>query len=227
MSDIAIFYHVGQIWNWQEVYQEQIDRLTASGILDICKHFHIGINGTEPLPFVPENAHVSYNNNHVLEADTLTSLWQFAQDNPDCNVLYLHTKGVTHVGTHFEHVTREWRQYLEYFCIDKWHTCVDTLKTYDTCGVLLRDSAAYNIDSDNPFIIPATFYDGNFWWANTSYIATLDPTYMYVDDMPWLRGKSELWIGTGNPRAACLHSIECHNPYDVGTYSKEKYGEVL
>jgi hypothetical protein len=71
MSNIAIFYHVGQIGNWQEVYLEQMNRLATSGILNDCKHFHIGINGTEPLPFVPENAHIQYNNDHVLEANTL------------------------------------------------------------------------------------------------------------------------------------------------------------
>ena len=223
MSDIAIFYHVGQIGNWQEVYQEQIDRLTASGILDTCKYFHIGINGTEPLPFVPENARVSYNTNHVLEADTLTSLWHFAQDNPGCKVLYLHTKGVTHKNTDFEQHTKEWRNCLEYFCIDKWRMCVDTLEMYDTCGPLLRDGAIYNPVHAPAIHIPATFYDGNFWWANASYIASLDPTYMYIDDTPWLRGKSELWIGTGSPKAACLYAKDYSNPYAYGNFSKEKY----
>ena len=226
MSDIAIFYHVGQIGSWQEVYQEQIDRLAASGILNVCKHLHIGINGTEPLPFVPQNAHVSYNSNQVLEADTLTCLWQFSQDNPHYKVLYLHSKGVTHKNTYLEKNTKEWRHCLEYFCVDKWRTCVDSLESHDTCGSLLRDAAVYDCDSPSPIYVPATYYDGNFWWAKASYIATLDPMYMYLDDMPWLRGKSELWIGTGNPKAECLYKVDYLDPYDDNNFNKEKYMSV-
>ena len=224
MTNIAIFYHVGQIGNWQEVYLEQMNRLTVSGILSECKHFHIGINGTEPLPFIPENAHIEYNQDHILEADTLKCLWQFSQNNPDYKALYFHTKGVTRVGTPLETVTRDWRYYLEYFCIDKWQRCIQALDEHDTCSVLLRNMAAYG--GENPVILPATYYDGNFWWANTSYIATLDPMYMYVDDIPWLRGKSELWIGTGNPRAISLHDIDYINPYDDNNFNKEKYMSV-
>ena len=223
MPDIAIFYHVGQIGNWQEIYQEQIDRLTASGILDICKHFHIGINGTEPLPFVPENAHVEYNTNHELEADTLTSLWEFARVNPEYKTLYLHTKGVTRVNTQYYQITKEWREYLEYFCVDKWRMCIDSLESHDTCSVTLVNEAKFGNVEAGFTTIPANFYAGNFWWANASYIATLDPMYMYIDDIPWLRGKSELWIGTGNPKAKCLHKIDYNDPYTSGTFSKEKY----
>jgi hypothetical protein len=85
---------------------------------------------------------------------------------------------------------------------------------YDTCGVQLSDKATYNTEN-GPLVVECTYYDGNFWWANAEYIKRLDPKFLYRSDTPWLRGKSELWIGSGEPRAANLFTLEGENPYFI------------
>jgi hypothetical protein len=223
MPKIAIFYHVGQLGNWHEIYTEQINRLQESGLLQKSSYFHISINGDEPLPFIPDNVKkIAYNEDKVLEANTLEYMWHFAQNNPDYKILYLHTKGVTRYGIELlQEQTKAWRYYMEYFCVDNWEACCNTLDAFDTCGVQIEHKATYNT-LDDPIEIDATYYNGNFWWAKASYIKQLDPKFLYTSDTPWLRGKSELWIGSGNPNAANLFTLEGENPYFID-YSPSRY----
>lgn len=223
MNKIAIFYHIGQFNHWREVYKEQVEALHRSGLYDACDFISCGINGTETLPSpIPSKISCHYNEDHVLEANTLERLWRFCKDFPEHRVLYMHTKGVTWVNEHKE-TTARWRRYMEHFNVFQWRHCLDKLKTHDTCGILLKTSATYRSERPDEIEMPATYYDGNFWWANASYINTLNPQFLYTNDTPWLRGKSELWIGSGNPKAACLHNLEYINPYYHGDFSKELY----
>lgn len=228
MTNIAIFYHVGQMNHWKEIYCEQIARLESSGLLDAADMLFIGVNGDEPLPIVPKGAIVHRNENHVLEANTLEMMWKFCRDFPDYKVLYFHTKGVTRDGDWpdrpLKTVSTAWRRYMEYFCIDQWKRCISELDRHDTCGVQLRDKAAYNTLTPEEYVeYDVQFYDGNFWWANASYIRTLDRQYLYTSDGPWLRGKSETWIGSGKPNACSLFNFDYDNGYLSGLYPKEIY----
>jgi glycosyltransferase involved in cell wall biosynthesis len=223
MNKIAVFYHIGQINHWKEIYEEQMKALHDSGLYSACDFVFCAINGTEPLPGpIPEKVLFDYNQDHVLEANTLERLWRFCKDYPDHRVLYMHTKGVTWINEHKE-TTARWRRYMEHFNVFKWKQCLKELETHDTCGVLLKTSATYLSERPDEIEMPALYYDGNFWWANAKYINTLDPQFLYTHDTPWLRGKSELWIGSGNPKAACLHNLEYINPYYHGDFSRELY----
>jgi hypothetical protein len=44
-TKIAIFYHVFQINNWKEIFDEQYSILKSSGLIDSADYIHIGING--------------------------------------------------------------------------------------------------------------------------------------------------------------------------------------
>ena len=119
--------------------------------------------------------------------------------------------------------TEKWCAYMNSHLIGRWQECVSILDTYDTCGTLLRNRAVYG-SGENYAEVNTTYYDGNFWWANANYIKKLDPKFLYRHDgIPWLRGKSELWIGSQNPSAYCIHNIEYDNPYDCdfGKYCYE------
>ena len=213
MSDkIAIFYHIGQINHWRDVFSDQLNALRTSGVYDAACVIYCGVNGDEPLPEVTDKMIVQYNKNKELEADTLKAMWLFSCKHPEFKVLYLHTKSVTRIGQLREQ-TQNWRLYMEKHVVTGWRDCVSALETHDTCGVLLRNKAYYGMTPDI-VALDAIYYDGNFWWANASYISTLDPEYLYIDDTPWLRGKSELWIGTGNPKPHVMHNIPDCIPYD-------------
>ena len=125
------------------------------------------------------------------EAETLKWIKNYSQNNPGDFVLYFHTKGITHNNQ----AVTDWRRYMEYFVLDKWRDCIAKLKEgYDCCGVLWN--------TDTPIGIWPHF-SGNFWWATTDYINTLNHNYL---EMEW-RYYREFWIGS-NPNAKVF---EFHN----------------
>jgi hypothetical protein len=103
MTKIAIFYHVYQYGDWENVFKEQIDKLKKSLLFDIADFIYIGVSGEEILPMTQED----YDRIDVIqriygedkkqgEAPTLRSLYEFCKNKQDnWNVLFLHAKGVT------------------------------------------------------------------------------------------------------------------------------------
>jgi len=103
MTKIAIFYHVYQYGDWENVFKEQIDKLKKSGLFDKTDFLYIGVNGEELLPLSAED----YDRIDVLqriygedriqgETPTVRALYEFcASKQENYNVLFLHTKGVT------------------------------------------------------------------------------------------------------------------------------------
>jgi predicted O-methyltransferase YrrM len=234
-NKIAIFYHVGQLGNWKRLFQEQINSLVVSGLYHICDFIHIGVNGDEILPVLLPKFKVEYNSNKILEADTLKSLYDFCINNKEHRVLYFHTKGATQENTSHILNVNKWRYYLEYFAFHRWKDCVTSLKEYDTSGAeYLFESGLINQDTGITEWEQNPHYSGNYWWANASYISTLDPNYLYRTDKGWDRYRSEFWIGTGNPNHCELYDTDIFDKYsDWGSLispdyvKKEEFNEPL
>jgi len=232
-NKIAVFYHVYQANDWKKLYQEQINSLIVSGIYDECDFIHIGINGDQELPFILDKMRVQYNENKILEANTLQSLWQFCKENLDYRVMYFHTKGLTHTTEYnCSTTTNAWRIYLEYFVIHKWKTCLEDLNSYDCVGAEWQAQSKFWDDALGQFVFGDNpHYSGNFWWANASYVNQLDIDYIYNEEKGLARWKSELWIGTKNPNYKsyhnCINSFKDDNItlYDV-LYSPNYYMET-
>jgi hypothetical protein len=84
---------------------------------------------------------------------------------------------------------------MEYFAVEKWQDCIVKLEEgYDCCGVMWN--------TDTPIGMHPHF-SGTIWWANTSYIRTLDHSFL---DSTW-KFHREFWIGS-NPDAK---PFEFHN----------------
>jgi hypothetical protein len=224
-NKIAIFYHVGQFGDWKRLFHDQINSLVVSGLYHICDFIHIGVNGDEMLPLSFPKFRVQYNNNKILEADTLKSLYDFCLDNKEHRVLYFHTKGSTQESTSRIVNVTKWRYYLEYFSIHNWKDCVTSLKEYDTSGAeYLFESGLINQDTGITEWEQNPHYSGNYWWANASYICKLDPNYLYRTDKGWDRYRSEFWIGTGNPNHCELYDTDIFDKYgDWGSLISPDY----
>ena len=223
-SNIAIFYHLYQINDWKKLYQEQINSLIISGLYEKCDFIHIGINGDQELPFVLNKMRINYNENKILEANTLNSLWDFCNENPDYKVLYFHSKGVTHLNNvHCEYTTNAWRIYLEYFVITKWEDCVEDLNEYECVGTEWKDYSLLQDQNTQEYVKESnSHYAGNFWWANASYIQKLDLDYLYTEKDKKERYRSEFWIGTKNPNYKSYHNSGKEYLYDFN-YSPDYY----
>ena len=192
---IAIFYHLYQTELSGLIYQQQMHRLYASGLMDACEFIHIGIVGEHELFSRPKKSQVLYNKRLTKdEGETVESVYRFCKLNPDYKVLFFHAKGASR---QFVPQLHAWRMFLEYIVIDRWKECIKKLKTYDAVGAKLR-------------MHPSPHFSGNFWWANADYVATLDESFLYTDGE---HGKidRELMIGTGDR----------FDPYDMHHVHKE------
>lgn len=115
------------------------------------------------------------------EFPTIDLLRQHATDN-DGAVLYIHTKGVVRSGPSID----DWRAAMLYWMVERWRECVyKLLKGYDAVGYTRCER-------------PVPHFQGNYWWAKTSYLRTLgDPRA--IEFVPSVsnqgeRHKAEFWI---------------------------------
>jgi hypothetical protein len=93
------------------------------------------------------------------ENQTLRKMYEMCQTIEPCKIWYIHTKGASRKNVDN---TDSWRKYLEYFVITKHENCIEALDKYDICGaewIKQRD---------------ISLFAGNFWWANSSYIKSLE-----------------------------------------------------
>ncbi len=214
MKKIAIFYHVGQLNFWKNLYQEQVYSLFLNGLYDACEFVSIGINGTEPLPYTLDKFQVHYNPELILEAHTLKRCWDFCNENPDYNVLYLHTKGCSYAYDNKIHfIIQGWRLFMEHYLIRGWSKCNDLLNDYDCVGTQWTETSGFYHKNDVRQRINRndSHYAGNFWWATAKYISSLDTKYLFepesLDGESLSRWRSEFWIGTNNPKHYSFNHI--------------------
>jgi hypothetical protein len=214
---IAIFYHTFQNEISAFIYQQQINRLYVSGLLNSADYFHIGVNGNQEMFYVPSKAKVVYNTNCKEETETMIALKDFAYKNPDYKILYFHMKGASK-GTL---IANAWRLMMEHFVIDRWKECVEYLNDYDCVGANLNSVGVTlwpNGEITHP--VEGTYnFTGNFWWANAKHIQTLDHKFLSSN----YRIDRELWIGSNpnsNPKSIYQPGIyESYEHY----YKEEDY----
>jgi hypothetical protein len=206
MIKIAVFYHIYQWGPWEEIFNEHWDLLLKNNLLDVSDFVHFGINGNMEFNTGHPRVFGHINSNpEKEESDTLKALYTFCKTNSDYKVLYFHTKGVSNNTLQ----TKDWRNMMNYFCIEEWRKCVKLLDSYDAVGCNLQD---YN---DNGIYRP--HFSGNFWWANANYINRLDSSWLDSTN----RYFKEFWIGTGNGNLCEIYKSNV-NHY-IETYPREIY----
>lgn len=214
---IAIFYHIAQMGLGAFIYQQQLHRLYTSGLIEAADYIHFGVNGDQELFNVPLKATIKQNENWKEETETLLDLKNFSEKNLDYKILYFHTKGVSK-GTL---IANAWRLMMEYFVIDKWKDCVKMLDDYDCVGSNLNP-VGETIWSDGTSTKPiqGTYnFTGNFWWANSKHIQTLDHKFLYSD----YRIDRELWIGSNsNSNPGTIYQPGIYDSY-THYYKEEDY----
>jgi hypothetical protein len=213
---LAIFYHISQMGLGAFLYQSQIHRLYTSGLISEVDHIHLGVNGNQELFNVPKNAIIKRNTNWKEETETLISLREFCKENLDHKVLYIHMKGVTKESMNGE----SWRLMMEYFAIDRWKECVEYLNDYDAVGSNLKilGPTTWSDGTQTWEKAGTKHFVGNFWWANASYVNTLDNQFLESN----FRLDREFWIGSGSGKMKSLYQPKDYEPY-THFYSEVDY----
>ena len=102
---------------------------------------------------------VNYSENtQLFEIPTINFIRSFCEYNDNCDILYLHTKGISYPNS--KNII-DWKNMMIYFLVNNCKDCFELLKQYDTVGC-------------NYLETPFKHYSGNFWWATSNYIKSLN-----------------------------------------------------
>ena len=180
---IAVFFHCLFFYgdppvlipNALSIVFEQMQALKDSGLLDACDELIVGVNGGPESEAVarrvlPEKAHIVF---HGLQSRsenlTLIEIEKWAPKHPNWNILYFHTKGVTHVpGSVYHNVATEWRRSMMMDLVTNWRTCVSDLHDHDiacSCWEWGMCDGTQNIPP------------GNFLWLRSNFAIQLPSLY--------------------------------------------------
>jgi len=168
-----IYIHVCCINNWKDVFNHLYCNIKSNGLLDVVSRIKCSVlcnpESKTDVELYFSNAMMSDAKIELLEITCNISLYEThtinllhkhaTESEEEFNVLYLHTKGVTRVG---DVNVSDWMNYMIYFNIAEYKTCIDKLADHDAVGVNLQT-------------MPKLHYSGNFWWSKSSHIRKLKP----------------------------------------------------
>jgi len=221
------FIHTATFGNWREILDEQLFKIKQSGLYDQTQRITIGKLGDQDLSLNdPKIQIVSNPDVAVAEGFTLSMLQRMCREKPESFVWYIHTKGISR-SPEEQGPVKHWRRAMEHFLIYRHEDCITALENHDIAGL---------------FWWPYTYkehigphFSGNFWWATSYYINTLDEVMSWAENnfplQPEKRSRYEFWIGS-NPaaKAKVLHE----EPYEEGgpwlydyELKFESYGKYL
>lgn len=194
-----------------------INILNKSGCVNIFDKIYINNIG---LPI--ENKYgdkfevINYSENiKLFEIPTINFIREFSENNPNCYILYLHTKGVSYSNDYIQE--NHWINYMLYFLVEKYENCISLLDmSYESLGCNYSNDFDKNIfRSVVPF--PPPHYSGNFWWANTNHLKTLPK----ISTENINKNDAEFWLFKNNHKYFNLHNSNI-NHY-VYRYPREIY----
>ena len=165
---IKIFYHLVDFAGWQDIAEEQLLQIEASGLMsqsEIYMNMHYNESSFDNLK---EKWNSRGNFIWVFkegidpkEHDVPTGILMkevVDATTDEYPILYLHLKGVTHIGKPTETKTIHWRWVLDYWAIDHWQECVGKLQEgYDGVGCNYRSYPWHHLS-------------GNLGWTKASFI---------------------------------------------------------
>ena len=198
-----------------------VNSLIESGCINIFDKIYINNTGLPIDNKYGENFEVinCSENTQLFETPTINLIKDFSQKNPNCYILYLHTKGISYSNEVVK--VNDWINYMLYFLVTQYKLCISVLhNNYDTVG------CNYSDDLDKECFkytkpLPPPHYNGNFWWANTNYLCHLPN--LSIDQIE--RNAPEFWLFKNKPYFFNLHSSNVNHYHSV--YSANSYVNKL
>jgi hypothetical protein len=211
--------HVGMLGGWEGILKELFSAVERSGLAAASARVFVGVSEDQgnDLSWFPDWAEVVHREpwkpgRSAGENSTIRRIPAWAGSAPRSRVWYLHTKGARHRSDpagepdpHYQAVLA-WRDYLVFWNVLRWRDSAAALDGVDATGVDYHDaeepfmkSAWYCEDTGKGFV-------GNFWWADSTYLAGLDPTKLGDGS-----GERDRWhaewrfVGQNEPRVRSFH----------------------
>lgn len=206
------FFHICMINNWREVVEEQLQLMKRSGLYDRLLTLYCGIVGTQDTSFLDKYSKIKilYKDSQIARFEflTLEHLQNFCKTDAsdDSKIFYIHTKGISKKGkpdpisAEMSSYLSDWRNYLNYYILERYEECVRQLNYADIVGVNWRGlgtgTAIYGGVTNH--------FSGNFWWARAEYIKRLGR----IDEGPHGRCEAEFWVGKYRGKAISLFQTD-------------------
>jgi len=213
---IQIFYHIYCIENTDKIVRDQCVKIIFSGLYERVDNIYCFLLGEdykreEIKILLGQMGHkflIADESIEILLYERFTLLGMRKFVSAEDKILYIHTKGITRIGTPHENSIKEWREYMEYWLIAKCHECIKKLDEVDLVGVILSH-------------YPKTHFSGNFWWSTGKYLLTLPETIgdHYLDCEMYILQRNDptyhIIHNTGG-----VHNRPCYDTEGQWTFSK-------
>lgn len=192
IPNIKIFYHVTSLPRWQEIGDIQLTKLRDNNLLDIAQT-HVTLHGN-PEVFESFKSKWDHANIHWHTCDlpltegehpTFIRLQQTADASHELfAALYLQQKGVSYSPDDWRYNNcNRWREYLEWFCINKWRDCVTKLgEGYDCAGT------EWWPERD----VPANFA-GTVSWVRSDFVKKCQPKLLLPSEFGHASQLNGIW----------------------------------
>ena len=196
------FMHIYAVNDYKKIVEDQVRRIYDSGLIQHVSRIYYCVVGPEPY-IIEESKYCLLdcsNNMSDHEIFTLHHIHKIAKNTEkNFKLFYIHTKGVTRPE---EKALQDWRELMEYFCLNQWQYALEALDVGDTAGINIRYYGK---------VAKRFHYSGNFWWANSHYIKTLPHLSKEGYGREVNRWDGEFWIGDGNGRMVSLWESRQHH----------------
>ena len=142
-------------------------------------------------------------NPYLYEIPTLNRMTEFSKKYPECNLLYLHNKGISYSDDYQQ--VNDWIDMMLYFLIDKHEVCMHHL------------NEGTQVVGSNYSETPKNHFSGNFWWTKASYFQSLPKMLNNI------KAEGEYFLFRNKPTYFEIHHSGI-NHYEM-IYPKEKYSD--
>lgn len=200
---------------WKSIVKQQMNIITKSRLREICDNIFICFLGNKQSIqwILNDKIKLICHSTNLLHFERLclqTLKEQCKNYDDRTKILYIHSKGVSKISA-FRHNIMLWRQYMEYFLIERYKECLQYLdEGYDTVGLnLLNGGNDYKIDKENH----KWHYSGNFWWSVASHLRRIPD----IPDIPMNKNNAywlcERWILQPLPDMKVLELYHTPTPH--------------
>jgi len=201
-----IFFHCYCVNDYATVLTNKFKKLKQSGLYDAVNKIYMPVYNFYPhhQEFIDDlrNVYSKIELSHISNAqfnsepDTLNLMLKKSLEyTENTKLLYLHTKGVSHLHPNLKRNIDAWVRYLDLFNISKWEECVNALDNHDVAGGFYVEEPKH--------------YSGNFWWANSDYIKTLPRLNQYnINEF----NRGEFWVCSNTNNA---YPVSMNAPVDL------------
>lgn len=184
-----------------------IDKIKTTGLIHHLETIYINNIGIpiEKNIYGDKFKICNYSDNPALyEIPTINKIQQFSKENTDCNILYLHSKGISYDDNNQKE--NDWVDMMLYFLVERFELCLEKM----ICGIQAVGCNYYN---EQMKIRNPKHFSGNFWWADSQYISKLPSLIEKTENV--YPNDAEFWLCKNNPSVYELHNSKINHYMDV------------